>query len=108
MASDEANQYTMVEWTWDPAKDRLNRAKHRGLSLADGVPVLADPLAISRPDPDPRETRWQTVGSAGGITVLFVVHTEPTKRPDGEPEGRIIGVRKATRHEREDYEKDAF
>jgi uncharacterized protein (DUF4415 family) len=33
---------------------------------------------------------------AGGIAVLFVVHTEPTHRPDGRLVGRIIGVRKAT------------
>lgn len=66
----------MLNWTWDPAKDAKNRRYHQGLSLADGVPVLdGDPLAMSRPDPHPDGDRWQTVGSAGGLAVLFVVHT---------------------------------
>lgn len=98
----------MVEWAWDPDKDRLNRLNHQGLSLAAGVPVLADPLATSRPDSYPYEARWQTVGSAGGIAILFVVHTEPTRRPDGRLVGRVIGVRKATIHERKAYEEGTF
>ncbi len=98
----------MVEWEWDPDKDRLNRLNHQGLSLAAEMPVLADPLATSRPDPHPHEARWQTVGSAGGIAVLFVVHTEPTKQADDRMVGRIIGVRKATPHERKAYEEGTF
>jgi uncharacterized protein len=43
----------VVEWEWDPDKDRLNRLNHQGLSVAAGIPVLADPLATSRPDPYP-------------------------------------------------------
>jgi uncharacterized DUF497 family protein len=73
----------VVEWKWDPGADRLNRLNHQGLSLAAGVPVLADPLATSRPDPYSYEARWQTLGSAGGLAVLFVVHTEPTRQSDG-------------------------
>ena len=86
----------------------MNRLNHQGLSLAAGVPVLADPLATSRPDPYPHEARWQTVGSAGGIAVLFVVHTEPTRQADDRMVGRIIGVRKATPHERKAYEEGTF
>ena len=70
----------MTEWIWDPAKDRINRSKHQGLSLADGVPALSDPLSISRLDPETQEERWQTIGMAGGIAVLFVVHTEPVEQ----------------------------
>ena len=98
----------MVEWEWDAEKDRLNRLNHQGLSLAAGVPVLADPLTASRPDPWPREARWQTIGSAGGIAVLFVVHTEPVQQPEGRLLGRIIGVRKATPHERKAYDEGTF
>ena len=97
----------MIEWEWEPKKDEQNRRKH-GLDLATGVLVLADPLAASRPDPYPDEARWQTVGSAGRIAVLFVSHTEPTRRPDGRLVGRIIGVRKATAHERKAYEAGRF
>ena len=99
----------MAEWAWDPDKDALNRRSHQGLSLAAGVPVLeGDPLALSRPDPHPDGDRWQTVGSAGGIVVLFVVHTEPVGQEDGREVGRIISVRKATTHERRAYEEGTF
>ena len=65
-----------AEWIWDPEKDELNRRKHN-LSLAAGALVLTrDPLALSRPDPHPDGNRWQTVGSAAGVVILFVVHTE--------------------------------
>jgi len=97
------------EWIWDPNKDVLNRQSHQGLSLAAGVPVLnGDPLAMSRPDSHPAGDRWQTVGNAGGIVVLFVVHTEPVVQGDGREVGRIISVRKATPHERRAYEKGDF
>ena len=99
----------MAQWTWDPAKDGRNRRNHQGLSLADGVPVLeGDPMAMSRPDPHPDGNRWQTVGSAGGVVVLFVVHTEPVQQPDGSETGRMISVRKATPHERKHYEEGTF
>jgi uncharacterized protein len=85
------------------------RREHRGLALADGVTVLeSDPVAMSRPDPHPDGDRWQTVGSAGGLVVLFVVHTEPIGQPDGTEAGRIISVRKATPHERKPYKEGAL
>jgi uncharacterized DUF497 family protein len=90
----------VIIWHWDPEKDRLS-----GLGLAVGTSVFADPLAVSRPDPNPGETRWQTIG---GIAVLFVVHTEPVREPDGRIVGRIIRVRKAIRHERKAYEEGTF
>jgi uncharacterized DUF497 family protein len=93
------------EWTWDPNKDELNRKNHRGLSLAAGVPVLEGEMAVSRPDPHPDGDRWQTIGSAGGVVILFVVHTEPVEQEDGREVGRIISVRKATAHERKAYEE---
>jgi uncharacterized protein len=99
----------VAKWTWDPAKDARNRRDHQGLSLADGVPVLdGDPLAMSRPDPHPDGERWQTVGSAGGLAVLFVVHTDPLEHADGSQTGRIISVRKATTRERRHYEEGTF
>lgn len=93
-----------MPWIKDPDKDAKNRARHK-LPLAAGEPVLeGDPLALSRPDPHPDEDRWQTVGSASGVVVLFVVHTQPP--PEGT--GRIISVRKATSHERRAYEEGTF
>jgi uncharacterized DUF497 family protein len=94
--------------TWDPAKDRLNRHRHRGLSLVDGIAALADPLAVSRPDPHPDGDRWQLVGSAAGVVTLFVVYADPVTMADGSEIGRIISVRKATARERKAYEEDHF
>ncbi len=97
-----------VEWIWKPAKDAINRRRHF-LSLADGVPVLdGDKLALSRPDPHPDGDRWQTIGIAGGVATLFVVHTEPAEDGDGRVVGRITSVRRATRHERKAYEEGSF
>jgi uncharacterized protein len=94
----------VFSWTWDPAKDARNRVRHR-LPLAAGMLVLdRDQQALSRPDPHPDGDRWQTVGSAGGIVLLFVVHTEPSEGHNG----RIISVRKATARERRAYEEGDF
>jgi uncharacterized DUF497 family protein len=96
------------QWTWTPAKDAANQRKHR-LSLATGTLVLdGDPLALSRPDPHPDGDRWQTVGQAAGMVVLFVVHTAPHLRETADGVGRIISVRKATAHERRAYEEGNF
>ncbi len=93
----------MPDWIWDPAKDALNRSKHR-LPLAAGAAVLTgDALALSRPDPHPDGNRWQTIGTIGSVAVLLVVHTEPAMS-GGRDIGRIISVRKATAHERRAYE----
>lgn len=95
-------------WRWTEDKDAKNRAKHR-LPLAAGVPVLdGDPHALSRPDPHPDGDRWQTVGSAAGVVLLLIVHTDPEEQEDGQEIGRIISVRKATSHERRAYEKGGF
>lgn len=96
-----------MRWTWDPDKDRRNRRIH-GISFDTAQLVFDDPLAISRPDRHATEERWQTVGLIGHVIVL-VVHTWPERDPDtGEDVGRIISARKATRHEREAYEKGDF
>ena len=94
MAGRPVNEWASDEWTWDPGKDRLNRQKHEGLSLADGVLALADPFAMSQPDPHPDGERWRTIGLIGGRITLFVVHTDPVHQPDGRKIGRIISVKR--------------
>nr|WP_294547077.1 BrnT family toxin [uncultured Rhodopila sp.] len=98
----------MPEWTWDPQEDGLNRRNHKGLSLADGIAALSDPLAVSRPDPHPDGDRWQLIGSAAGVVLLFVVYTDPVELADGREVGRIVSVRNATSHERKAYEQGDF
>lgn len=85
-------------WTWDAEKDRKSRIKHK-LPLSLGEVAMADPLALSLPDPHPDGDRWNTVAEVDGL-MLFIVHTWP----DDDVPGRIISVRQATRHERKAYE----
>ena len=88
-----------LRWTWDPAKDAINRLRHR-LPLSIGEVALADTLSWSQPDPHPDGDRWDTICQAGEV-LLFVVHTWP----DGDDTpGRIISIRKATQRERRGYE----
>ena len=92
-----------MRWTWDAEKARTNLEKHR-VSFELAERALGDPLAITVPDPYSNEKRWRTLGSpsAGGVVVLYVVHTWPE---DEEGIGRIISARKAESHERRDYEE---
>ena len=96
-----------MRWTCDPRKDRTNKRDH-GLSFAMAERVFDDPLAASRIDPDPDETRWVTIGAVSGVTIL-VVHTWPeSDAATGEEVGRIVSARKATPHERRAYEEGTF
>jgi uncharacterized DUF497 family protein len=96
-----------VRWAWTEAKNQTNKRDH-GLSFATAQLVFDDPLAVTRHDPHPDGDRWQTLGLAGPV-VLFVVHTWPEPDPvTGEENGRIISARRATRHERREYEEGHF
>jgi uncharacterized DUF497 family protein len=94
-----------VRWIWDSKKSRENRRKH-GISFETAQLIFDDPLATSRPDTNPDEERWQTIGLIFEVVVL-VVHTWPEVH-DGEEIGRIISARKATSRERRAYEKGNF
>jgi uncharacterized DUF497 family protein len=98
-----------VRWTWDPAKERANRAKH-GISFDLAVRVLRDPAQVSRLDTSASEQRWQTIGkpSSSYPIYILVIHTDPVKKPDGIEEGRIISARQATRREQKQYEEGEF
>ena len=87
-----------MAWTWDPEKDAINRRKH-GLPLSLAEVGLADPLALTQPDPHPDGDRLNTVCQVVTV-VLFIVHTWP----DDDISGRIISVRKATKTEPKAYE----
>ncbi len=86
-----------VEWDWNKAESNL--AKH-GVDFADAVFVLEDINAITIEDSSSNEERFITVGLDCIGRVLVVVYTI---RNDSI---RLISARKATKHERKQYEND--
>lgn len=88
-----------MRYTWDPEKDARDRRKH-GLSLADGIDALEDPLQDSWIDDryNYGEERIVTLGVSNN-GVLYVVSTEWTENWT-----RLISVRKANYHEVKRYD----
>ena len=86
------------EWTWDPEKARANLRKH-GVSFAEAVIALEDPLALTVPDRTREEERLVTVGQESEGR-LIVVSWVPRGRV-----GRFLSARKATSRERRSYEE---
>lgn len=87
-----------MTFEWDPDKARRNLEKH-GISFADAVEVLSDPYAITVQDRTPDEQRHVTLGLDALGRGLVVVYTWRGDRI------RIISARKATAHERAQYEE---
>ncbi|MBI5511616.1 MAG: BrnT family toxin [Deltaproteobacteria bacterium] len=87
----------MLTFTWDDAKDRLNRKKH-GVSFDEAATIFDGfPLAVfADPDHSEDEDRYIAVGVSRKARVLLVVHCEN----EHGTEIRIISARKATRQER--------
>ena len=93
-----------MQWTLDPEKNDENRRKHR-ISFETARLVFDDPLYVSVEDPYEDEPRSRTFGMVGEVLIL-VVHTWPEIGLRGEElPGRIIGARRATRREKEEYEE---
>jgi len=92
-----------MRFIWDAAKSRRNLAKHK-ISFETATLVFEDLKVFSRLDRVVEgEERWQTMGLVGGVVVLLVAHT--VFEEDGEEAIRIISARRATRSEREQYER---
>jgi uncharacterized DUF497 family protein len=73
----------------------------------DAKLVFDDPLHLSRLERiENGEERWQTIGMAGRVLLLLVVHTI-TELDDDDALIRIISARKADRTERRIYEQSA-
>jgi uncharacterized DUF497 family protein len=83
---------------WDRDKAETNRVKH-GVDFADAATVLTDDLALTRPDDDPDQERFVTLGMDALGRVLVVAYAW-----HGD-EIRLISARKATLSERRQYEK---
>ena len=89
-------------FAWDENKNRINQRKH-GVSFETATLIFEDPNMVSYPDGVvDDEERWHTIGWAGGIALLLVVHT--SEEEHGEEEIRIISARKASLRERALYE----
>jgi uncharacterized DUF497 family protein len=89
-------------FVWDEGKNRINRRKH-GVSFDTAIRIFADPFATSYVDRlVDGEERWHTIGLAGGIALLLVVHT--IGEEDGEETCRVISARKASPRERGLYQ----
>ena len=92
-----------LEFEWDPEKADANQKKH-GVSFDEASTVFADPLSLTIPDPDhsEREERMLLLGTSHSGRLLVISHTSQDRRI------RLISAREANRHERNDYEENAY
>ena len=92
-----------MAFAWDQNKNRRNLAKHK-ISFETAALAFDDPNAISMLERiKDGEERWHTLGSAGGVVLLLVVHAYGEE--GGQEHIRIISARKATPRERRLYEE---
>ncbi len=87
-----------MEYAWDPGKAALNLQKH-SISFADAVAVFSDEFALMIADDFMDEERFIIIGTDAFGRLLVVVYSWPDDQTI-----RIISARKATRHERTQYE----
>lgn len=90
--------FNQVRVSWDTKKAASNLSKH-GVSFEEAATVFADALAIVTDDAVHAE-RSILVGVSAKQRVLLTVFIEVS-----EDEIRIISARKATKHERRQYEE---
>lgn len=88
-----------LKFEWDDAKDRENRRKH-SIAFGDAKAAFTDAFArvIADPDHSQGEERFILLGMSAR-QLLVVCHCEV--QPDVI---RIISARRASRHERIEYE----
>jgi hypothetical protein len=88
-----------MEFEWDGQKAASNVAKH-GVTFAEAMTVLSDPLEFTIADPDHSEgeCRFLSMGLSATGRLLVVAYTERQERI------RIINAREATPRERRQYE----
>ena len=88
-----------MRFSWDPRKDSLNHRDH-GINFQEATTVFGDSLAVTVLDPDHSigEERFITIGQSSSGQLLVVCHIEQGDTI------RIISARRASAHERKDYE----
>lgn len=99
-SSAERDILALVEYEWDPEKDRINRQKH-GVSFAEASTAFLDPLHITVRDErySFEEFRFRTIGYTATSRLVIVAHADRDERV------RIITAREATPRERRQYEQ---
>lgn len=95
----------MIRIEWDPVKATSNERKHE-IQFEDAMHVFNDPNALFEQDRSDEggESRWQAIGSAGGVAVLLVAHA--VRGDQGSEVIRLISARRATTKERKRYEEE--
>ncbi len=92
-----------MKFIWDENKNATNNIKH-GVDFETAKFVFDDPLHISIQDRHENgEERWQTLGLVNNVVVLLVAHS--IVEENNHEIIRIISARKATKHEKNHYEK---
>jgi uncharacterized DUF497 family protein len=86
------------DFAWDSRKAAANVAKH-GLSFEEAATVFDDPHGLDAPDLY-EDGRFVLIGRSSRDRVLFVVHAVAEH-----DRIRIISARKASRVQREAYER---
>ena len=85
---------------FDPEKAAANPLNHDGVTFAEAAPVLLDPYALTREDPDATgEPRFVTLGMGAQGRILVVVWTLRGDNP------RLISAWKANQPQRQRYER---
>jgi hypothetical protein len=93
-----------MRFEWDPDKARSNLVKH-GVTFEDAEFVWEDPLRVIRFDSvQDYEERWRAIGAVGPVALIIVIHIYPDATD--EDRVRIISARRATAHERRQYEQE--
>jgi uncharacterized DUF497 family protein len=89
---------------WDPRKAAANAAKH-DISFDEALTVFLDPDALDGPDlqHSTTEARRRRLGRSLDGRVLMVAYT--VRRSSNEETIRIISARRASRRERQAYQK---
>jgi len=89
-----------LKFEWDENKAAKNLKNHQ-ISFEEATTVFGDPLSLTIFDPlhSDEEDRFITTGLSYRQNLLVVVHCDRGGRI------RIINARRATKHERKDYEE---
>ena len=88
-----------MSYEWDESKAKKNVQKHK-IQFADAIGVFEDERAVTIEEDHEDEIRMVTLGMDFLARVLVVVYTWRDEKI------RLISARKATPHEREQYEEE--